>query len=43
MIFINEKLDLNMLNSSCEKSRKYNEVKYDRILKNIKPDNGLTI
>jgi hypothetical protein len=42
MIFINEKLDLNILNSFCKKSSKYNEVNNNKILKNIKPNNGLT-
>ncbi len=41
--FINEKLDLNILNSFCKKSSEYNEVKNNKILKNIKPNNGLTI
>lgn len=42
MIFINEKLDINILNSYCKKSSKYNEVNNNKILKSIKPNNGLT-
>lgn len=42
MIFINEKLDINILNSFCKKSNKYNEVNNNKILKSIKPNNGLT-
>ena len=43
MIFINEKLDINILNEYCKKSSKYNEMNNNKILKNIKPNNGLTI
>jgi len=41
-IFINEKLDKNILDSFCKKSSKYNEVNNKKILKSIKPNNGLT-
>ena len=41
-IFINEKLDLNILNSFCRKSDKFNEINNNKILKSIKPNNGLT-
>jgi hypothetical protein len=42
MIFINEKLDINILNDFCKKSKKYNEVNNNKILKSIKPNKGLT-
>ena len=43
MIFINEKLDLNILNSFCKKSNKYDEVKNNKILKGIKLNYGLSV
>jgi P4 family phage/plasmid primase-like protien len=43
MIFINEDLDLELLNEYCKKSSKYNEKVNNNIIKNIKPKSGLTI
>lgn len=43
MIFINEKLDLDILKSYCKKSSKYNEEANNKIIKHIKPNKGLTI
>ena len=43
MIFINEKLDLNILKSYCKKSSKYNEEANNKIIKHIKPNKGLTL
>ena len=43
MIFINENLDLNILNNYCKKSSKYNETNNKKILKNLKQNKGLTI
>ncbi len=42
MIFINEKLDINILNNFVKKTSKYNEVHNNKILKSIQPNNGLT-
>ena len=43
MIFINENLDINLFNKYSKLSKKYNEINNNKILKNIKNNEGLTI
>jgi len=43
MIFINESLDINIFNKYSKLSKKYNEINNNKILKNIKHNEGLTI
>ena len=43
MIIINEKLDINIFNKYSKLSKKYNEINNNKILKNIKHNEGLTI